>query len=66
MPLNRRDAELLLKQVESLIEEVRAGQYAAGSEPMIRAIDSDALRQETLDYLGRAREVYRLKLSGAE
>ena len=62
IPVNRPDAEFLLGRVQKLIQEVETGKSETGNGPTTIVIDKGTLRQETLEYLRRALDVYRSKV----
>jgi hypothetical protein len=62
IPVNRKDAEFLLGRVQKLIEEIETGKSETGNGPATIVIDNGTLRQETLEYLKRAIDVYRSKV----
>ena len=57
IPVRQEEVRRLLAAMDHLIEHVKAG-----DRPDDIIVDSDGLRQRTLDYLGQARDVYRRKL----
>ena len=60
IPTNRKEAQLLLDRVNSLI-----GQISNGDSSGSIVVDSDDLRNKTLEYLKQAKDVYQRKVNEA-
>jgi hypothetical protein len=56
LPVAATDAEYVLRRIDNLISEVKAGRAANGSDSTSNIFDNSEVRRRTLQYLEQARE----------